>query len=212
MKLFVPEEIDEYAHAHTRPLGPLFEELRDYTQANVSYSQMQVGRVEGSLLKMLASLVSARRVLELGTYTGYSSLCMAEALPDDGKLITCDYSEEYTAVARRFFAKSPHGHKIELRMGDALATVEALDEEPFDMAFVDADKERYPLYYEAILPRIRTGGLMVFDNVLWSGAALDPQEGSDRGIAALNDRVQNDPAVDNVMLTVRDGILLARKR
>ena len=173
---------------------------------------MQVGRVEGSLLKMLASLVSARRVLELGTYTGYSSLCMAEALPDDGKLITCDYSEEYTAVARRFFAKSPHGHKIELRMGDALATVEALDEEPFDMAFVDADKERYPLYYEAILPRIRTGGLMVFDNVLWSGAALDPQEGSDRGIAALNDRVQNDPAVDNVMLTVRDGILLARKR
>ena len=212
MKPFVADEIDQYVHDHTRPLGPLFDELREYTLANVSYSQMQVGRVEGSLLRMLASLVSARRILELGTYTGYSALCMAEALPDDGKLITCDSSEEYTEVARRFFAKSPHGHKIELRMGDALTSVNALEDEPFDMAFIDADKSRYPLYFDAILPRLRVGGLLVFDNVLWSGAVLNPQEDSDRGIAALNERVQNEAAVDNVMLTVRDGILLARKR
>jgi caffeoyl-CoA O-methyltransferase len=212
MKLFVPEAIERYAHDHTHPRPALFDELREHTQAQVPFPQMQVGRVEGTLLKMLASLLDARRILEIGTYTGYSSLCMAEALPDDGELITCDRSEEYTAVARRFWAKSPHGRKIRLELGDALETVKNLGDEPFDMAFIDADKARYPHYYDAILPRLRAGGLMVVDNVLWSGEVLEPESDDALGIVALNDRVQADDRVENVMLTVRDGVLLVRKR
>jgi caffeoyl-CoA O-methyltransferase len=173
---------------------------------------MQVGRVEGTLLKLLASLAGARRILEIGTYTGYSALCMAEALPDDGQLITCDRSEEFTTVARRFWAESPHGHKIELYLGDALDSLRALDDRPFCMAFIDADKSRYVDYYEEILPRLRPGGLLVVDNVLWSGAVLAPETDDARGIAALNEHVTADERVDNVLLTVRDGVMLARKR
>lgn len=211
MKLFVPEEIDSYAHAHTNPRPALFEDLRAHTQANVPYPQMQVGRVEGTLLKTLAALCGAKRILEVGTYTGYSALCMAEALPDDGVLITCDRSEEYTAVAREYFAKSPHGNKIEIRIGDALDTVRALDDTPFDMAFVDADKARYPTYYDEIIPRLRVGGLLVIDNVLWSGAVLDPKSDDDKGIAEVNAKVTADDRVENVLLTVRDGVMLVRK-
>jgi caffeoyl-CoA O-methyltransferase len=211
MKLFVPEDIERYAHAHTQPRPEVFDDLRDHTQANVPFPQMQVGRVEGTLLKTLAALLGARRILEVGTYTGYSALCMAEALPDDGTLITCDRSEEYTAVARSYFAKSPHGSKIEIRIGDAMDTVAALDPTPFDMAFVDADKARYPQYYEAIVPRLRTGGLLVIDNVLWSGEVLDPQSDDARGIAQVNARATEDGRVENVLLTVRDGVMLVRK-
>lgn len=212
MKLFVPEKIESYAHDHTRSRGRLFDELRAYTHAHVPSPQMQVGRVEGTLLMLLAKLAGARRILEIGTYTGYSTLCMAEALPNDGELITCDRSEEFTEVAKRFFAKSPHGQKIRVVLGDALETVRAFDATPFDMAFVDADKARYPDYYEEILPRLRQGGLFVADNTLWSGDVLDPKTPDARGIAAFNDRVNADERVENVLLTVRDGIMLARKR
>ena len=164
MKLFLNDAIAQYAHDHTRARPALFEELRAYTRANVDMPQMQVGRVEGAMLKLLAGLLGARRVLEVGTYTGYSALCMAEALPDDGELITCDRSETFTAVAKQFFKKSPHGHKITLKMGDALETVQSLTGS-FDMAFLDADKARYPQYYEAIVPKLRQGGLIAIDNV-----------------------------------------------
>ncbi len=212
MKILVSKEIDAYASAHTRSRPPLLNELRAHTLANIDSPQMQVGRVEGTLLKMLATLVGARRILEVGTYTGYSALCMAEALPDDGVLITCDRSEAYTAVARDYFARSPHGAKIEIRMGDGLATVNALDDTPFDMAFLDADKARYPDYYAAIVPRLRSGGLLVIDNVLWSGEVLDPQSEDALGISRVNTRASEDPRVENVLLTVRDGVMLVRKR
>jgi caffeoyl-CoA O-methyltransferase len=212
MKLFVPEEIESYAHEHTRARGPLFDELRDYTYAHMPSPQMQVGRVEGTLLMVLARLLGARRILEIGTFTGYSALCMAEALPDDGELITCDVSEEFTAVARRFFDRSPHGKKIRILLGDAVESVRTLEDRPFDMAFIDADKTHYLDYYEAILPRLRPGGLFVADNTLWSGAVIDPRTDDARSIAAFNDRVQNDDRVDNLLLTVRDGVMLACKR
>ena len=211
MKLFVPAEIDGYARDHTQPRPPLFDELRAYTLEHVPGSQMQVGLVEGTLLKMLAALLGARRILEVGTYTGYSALCMAEALPETGELITCDRSEEFTSVARRFFAQSPHGHKISLRLGDALDTVRGFDSQPFDMAFLDADKARYPDYYEEIVPRLRAGGLLVVDNVLWSGEVLEPETDDARGIAELNTRTREDDRVENVLLPVRDGVMLVRK-
>ncbi len=210
MKLFTTPEIDAYAFEHTQPRPPLFDELRAYTYDNVPSPQMQVGRVEGTLLKLLAALSGARQILEIGTYTGYSALCMAEALPDDGRLITCDRDEKVTEVARRFFDKSPHGHKIEIRLGDALDTVRALPG-PFDMAFLDADKARYPDYYEELIPRLRGGGVLVIDNVLWSGEVLAPESDDARGIAAVNARALADARVENVLLPVRDGVMIVRK-
>jgi caffeoyl-CoA O-methyltransferase len=211
MKLFVPEEIDRYAHNHTSPRGAVLAQLRSHTLAEVPYSQMQVGRVEGGLLQLLAQLLNAKRIVEIGTYTGYSALCLAEGLAEEGRVITCDQSLEYTDVARKFWSKSPFGHKIELRLGDALETVLAMGDEPIDMVFVDADKSRYVDYYEALLPKVRRGGLVVFDNTLWSGEVLEPESDDARGIARLNDLVQSDERVQNVFLTVRDGILVARK-
>jgi caffeoyl-CoA O-methyltransferase len=212
MTPIVTPEIERYVHDHTRARPPLFDELRDYTYANVPDAGMQVGRVEGALLKLLAGISGARRALEIGTFTGYSALCIAEALPDDGELITCDRDPEVTRVARSFFDRSEHGRKIRIALGDALETVRALPEEPaFDLTFIDADKERYLAYYEAVLPRLRRGGLIVADNTLWSGQVLDPQTDSARAIVAFNARVTSDPRVENVLLSVRDGVMLARK-
>jgi caffeoyl-CoA O-methyltransferase len=211
MKLFLPPEIEQYAHDHTRPRGALLDELAAHTHAHVPYPQMLVGRVEGALLATLAALLGARRILEIGTYTGYSALCMAAALPDDGEIVTCEIDAAVAATARGFFDRSEHGRKIRIEVGDARDTLARLDARPFDMAFVDADKERYPDYYEAVLPRLRPGGLLAADNVLWSGEALDPRSPGARAIAAFNERVQRDPRVDNVLLPVRDGLMLARK-
>jgi caffeoyl-CoA O-methyltransferase len=156
--------------------------------------------------------MGARRVIEIGTFTGYSGLSMAEALPDEGELITCDIDPHATRIAREFFDKSPHGKKITIRLGDALETLRGLpSSQPFDLAFIDADKERYVDYYDALVPLIRPNGLIVADNTLWSGKVVDPQDASTRAIVAFNARVTADPRVENVLLSVRDGVMLARK-
>ena len=149
-------------------------------------------------------------MLELGTFTGYSALMMAEGLPDDGELVTCDIDQNAAAMAQEFFSRSPHGKKIHLRMGPALETLKSL-QGPFDLAFIDADKERYVDYYDALVPLIRPNGLIVADNTLWSGKVVDPQDASTRAIVAFNARVTADPRVENVLLSVRDGVMLARK-
>jgi len=207
----VPQDIEAYAAAHSEPPAPLFDRLREETYAKMRFPQMQVGRIEGTFLKILARLTRARRVLEVGMFTGYSTLMMAEALPDQGELITCEIDPGAEQMARRTFAQSPHGKKIQIRMGPALETLRQLAP-PFDLAFVDADKINYSNYYEAILPLLRAGGLMVADNTLWSGRVLSPKEADDRAIAAFNDRVAADPRVEKVLLTVRDGMMLALKK
>ena len=207
----VSEEIERYAAAHTDPPGPLYEELRQVTYDTMNSPQMQVGPVEGAFLKMLVQLSGAKRVLEIGMFTGYSGLKMAEGLPEDGELITCDIDPKAEEVARRFHAKSPHGKKITIRMGPALQTIASL-KGPLDLVFIDADKERYSAYYDAVLPLLRPGGLIVADNTLWSGRVLQPREESDRAIVAFNDKVAADDRVEKVLLTVRDGMLLARKK
>lgn len=207
----VDEAIEKYAHDHTSPESELFERLRDETYARMRSPQMQVGRIEGRFLKMLVRLISARRVFEIGMFTGYSALMMAEGLSDDGRIITCDIDPEAEAVARRYFAESPVGHKIEIRMGHALETIATLSE-PLDMVFIDADKANYSNYYDACFPLVRPGGLIVADNVLWSGRVLDPQDEDSRAIVAFNEKVQADPRVENALLTVRDGLMVAWKR
>jgi caffeoyl-CoA O-methyltransferase len=212
MKLLIDPAIDRYIHDHTSARPALFDELREVTYASMEDPQMQVGRVEGGLLKLLVAVSGARRVVEIGTFTGYSALSMAEGLPDDGELITCDINPEAARVAQSFFDRSPHGKKISLRLGDALETLRKLPSDlAIDLAFIDADKERYVDYYEEILPRLRKNGLIAADNTLWSGSVVDPQTESARAIARYNDHVMADPRVENVLLSVRDGLMLARK-
>jgi caffeoyl-CoA O-methyltransferase len=213
MELLIAPALDHYIQEHTRSRPALFDELRDVTYASTSAPQMQVGRVEGTFLEMLVGLMGARRVLEIGTFTGYSALSMAEGLPDDGELVTCDIDPETTKIARAFFDRAPWGKKITLRLGDARETLRTLPaDRPFDLAFIDADKSGYVDYYEAILPLLRPGGLIVADNTLWSGKVLDPKTKDDHAIVRFNAHVQADARVENVLLSVRDGMMLARKR
>ncbi len=208
---FVSEEISAYCEAHSQTLSPLLIALAAETRSQVPGATMLVGTLEGNLLRLLIRLTGAKKVLEIGTFTGYSALTMAEALPEDGKLITCDVNPDSTAVARRYWEQSPHGHKISLKLAPALQTLETI-RDPLDMVFIDADKENYLNYWKACLPKLRQGGLIVVDNVLWSGRVLRPESESDHAIASLNDYAVQDERVECVMLPIRDGMLLAWKK
>ncbi len=211
MLTLVPEEIDNYAAAHSTPLPALLEELVTVTREKTGErAQMLSGQLEGTLLHLLAASLGARRILEIGTFTGFSALMMAAALPDDGKLITCEINPKAISIARSFFQRSPHGRKIEVREGPALETLKAL-EGPFDLVFIDADKESYIAYYEAALSLLAPNGLIAVDNVLWSGRVLNPEDDSGRAIAAFNEHVRRDPRVTQVILTIRDGVMLIRR-
>lgn len=211
MLTLVPETIEAYAADHTTAEDALLSELARETRSEMEWYVMQVGRIEGTFLRMLVQLSSARRVVELGMFTGYSALMMAAGLPEDGKLITCDVDPKAEAMAKKYFARSPHGKKIEVRMGPGLETLKSL-QEPIDLAFIDADKENYGNYYEELVRLLRPGGLIVADNTLWSGKVLEPREASDRAICAFNDRVKADSRVEHVLLTIRDGMMLVRKK
>ena len=211
MIALVDEKIEAYATHHTSEEPELLARLARETEETMKLPQMLTGRLEGSFLRIMVRALQARRVLEVGMFTGYSALMMAEALPDDGRLITCEINPKAEEVARRYFAESPHGHKIDVRMGPALETLQTL-EGPFDFVFIDADKENYPAYYELCMERVRPGGAIAVDNVLWSGAVLDPQDKDTHAIVALNERVRRDGRVDHALLTLRDGVMLAVKK
>jgi caffeoyl-CoA O-methyltransferase len=212
MAFIVDEQVERYAEEHTTALGELFERLAEETRAKTSAPQMMVGRIEGQFLARLVRLSGARRILEFGTFTGYSSISMASALPPDGRIITCDVDPEATAIARRYIDESGHGDKIEIRLGPALETIETL-EGPFDLVFIDADKPNYRAYYEAALPLLAEDGLIIADNVLWSGRVVEEDgDESTRAIKEFNEHVRADSRVVSVMLTVRDGMTLIQKR
>ena len=214
MLTLLAPEIAHYVERHTEAEPALLQELRAQTQASLNDAQMQVGPVEGALLRLLVALSRATRILEIGTFSGYSALAMAQALPASGRLLTCDIDPIALGVARAFFARSGYADRIEVREGPALQTLADLgrDGQRFDLAFIDADKANYVAYYEAILPMLEPGGLVIADNTLWSGRVLAPESESDRGIVRFNEHVHNDPRVEQVMLAVRDGVTLARKR
>jgi caffeoyl-CoA O-methyltransferase len=211
MERFIDVAVEQFARDHTEPETDLYVRLREETYRVMNWPEMQVDVIEGRFLKMLVRLAGAQTVLELGMFTGYSALMMAEGLPDDGRLITCEIDPKAEAIARRYFAESPNGHKISIRMGSALNTIKTLTG-PLDFVFIDADKPNYSNYYEACLPLLKPGGLIVADNVLWSAKVIKPHDDDTRAIVAFNDLVQSDSRTENVCLTVRDGIMLAWKR
>jgi len=211
MKTFIAEEIEQYAQSHTRPEPELLIGLMAKTHATMDNPQMLTGRIEGRLLKLLVQILQPRLVLEVGMFTGYSALSMAEGLPADGRLITCDIDPKAQEMAQAAFDASPVGHKIEIRMGPALDTLRGL-EQAIDFSFIDADKQGYPLYYEEIVTRTRPGGLILMDNMFLSGRVLDPQDDAARAVADLNRAISEDDRVENVLLTIRDGVQLIRKK
>jgi caffeoyl-CoA O-methyltransferase len=211
MSFIVDEKLEEYAERHTTPPEPLLAELAEETRATMSAPQMLTGPIEGRFLELLVHAAGARRVLEIGTFTGYASLSMAAALPDDGHVDTCDIEPAHVEVARRYISRSPHAAKITIHLGPAIDTIAQLEGE-FDFVFIDADKENYDNYYEAVLPRLSARGLIAIDNTLWSGKVLDPPDESSRAIAALNDKLAADERVVCVQLSVRDGVTLVRRR
>jgi len=212
MSPIVDPRVEEYVEAHTTPPPPDLARLAQETRATLSAPQMLTGTVEGRFLQALVWGMGAGRVLELGTYSGYSALAMAEAQPEGGEVVTCEVSDEHAEFAQRHFDASPHGDRIRLLRGPALESLASLDG-PFDLVFVDADKQNYVNYYEAVLPKLADRGLIAADNTLWSGRVADPQsdEESTRNMRAFNDHVRADDRVVSAMLTIRDGITLIRR-
>lgn len=204
------EALQAYVESHTTSLEPLLDELFQATHTSLSMPQMLSGPVNGQLLRFLVALQRPRLVVEIGTYSGYSALAMAPALPEGGRIVTCEVSDEHADFASSWFARSPHGERIELRRGPALETIAAL-EGPYDLVFIDAEKEGYVDYYEAVVPKLAPDGLIVADNTLRSGTVLDPDDASGQVMHAFNAHVLADPRTENVLLTVRDGVTLARR-
>ncbi len=205
-----PLGIEAYAERHSKPLSSFHEKLWVETYSKTRSPAMMVGPLEGAFLKMLVLMTGARRILEIGTFTGYSALALAEALPKEGRVVTCDINPETAAIAQRYFDESPHGHKIELKLGPALESLKLITG-PFDLCFIDADKESYGAYYDACMELVRPRGLIVLDNMLRSGRVLNPSDEGTQVIDALNKRIRNDSRVENVLLPIRDGIMLVFK-
>jgi caffeoyl-CoA O-methyltransferase len=213
MSDIVDPAVAAYVEAHTTRHPENMRELADETRSELESPQMLSGPVEGRLLEMLVHAAGAKRVLELGTYSGYAALSMASALPEGGKVVTLELDPERAKFARRHMDESPYGDRIEIRVGPALETLQEL-EGPFDLIFIDADKANYPRYYEAALELLGERGLIVIDNTLWSGRVVEGRsDGSENTetMKALNDRIAADPRVVAVMLTVRDGVTILRR-
>ncbi|MDH3257921.1 MAG: class I SAM-dependent methyltransferase [Deltaproteobacteria bacterium] len=208
---FIIKEVEQYAESHTGPVSPIFLELERETIEDTDRANMLTGRVVGIFLKMLVQVSGAKKVVEIGTFTGYSALMMASGLPEGGELVTCEVSVEYARIARKYFDRSPHGKKIDVQVAPALETVKKIPDGSVDFVFIDADKRSYHLYYEESLRILRQGGLIAVDNVLWYGSVLSPHDEDSRAITSFNEMVLKDERVENVILTVRDGLSLIRK-
>jgi caffeoyl-CoA O-methyltransferase len=216
-RLQITDEIHRYLLEHSVREPEVLARLRAAT-ASLPQAQMQIGPEQGQLMALLARLVGAKRCIEIGVFTGYSSLAVALALPQDGRILACDVSEEWTAIARRFWREAGVDHKIELKLQPATRTLEQLlaagEAGRYDFAFIDADKPAYDTYYELLLQLLRPGGLIALDNTLWSGQVTNPNDRDPNTIAlrTLNDKLHRDERIDLSLLPVGDGLTLARKR
>jgi predicted O-methyltransferase YrrM len=213
---WIEPDVARYVLEHSTPPGALVDELVRETEAMFGMrSRMQISPEQSGFLSLIARVVGARRAVEIGTFTGLSALSVARAMPEDGRLLCCDVSAEWTAVGRRYWERAGVAHKIELRIGPALDTLRSLPvETSFDLAFIDAEKANYANYFEEVLLRLRTDGLIVFDNTLWGATVLDDSANDADSVAirSLNDALVHDTRVDVVMLPIADGVTLVRKR
>ena len=212
MERFIDAAVEQFARDHTEPETDLYTRLREETYQVMQRPQMQIDVIEGRFLQLLVRLSGAKSILELGMFTGYSALMMAEALPDNGQLITCEIDAKAEAIARRYFEENPHGRKITVRMGPALDTIKTWTG-PLDLVFVDADKPNYSNYYNLVFDKLRPGGFIIADNVLWSGEIVD-ESITDENVTALltfNDKVAVDDRVEVLVLPAFDGLTIARK-
>lgn len=207
----LPEELKNYVHAHTTEESQALYELNWQTNLKVSKPQMLSGHLQGQVLRMISRMIQPQNVLEIGTYTGYSAICLAAGISADGKVHTIDNNEELESMAREYWKKAGVQHKIRLYTGNALDIIPKLDQ-TFDLAFIDADKVNYANYYDMILPKLRNGGFILTDNVLWGGRVLQPNGDEDtQAIKKFNEKIHNDTRVDNVLLPVRDGVMIIHK-
>jgi len=206
----IQKEFSNYAHSFTTRESDILKELREETERELEYSDMISGPVVGGLLQLLIKTGGIQHVLEIGTFTGYGTLTMAEALPDEGTVTTIDLNEKFIKIARHFFARSAHTPKINMKAGDALEIIPTLNQ-TYGLIFMDADKCSYPNYYKLVLPKLEQGGILVVDNAFWSGKVLDDTDEKGQAIHRLNGMIKDDQLVEQTYLTVRDGLNLVRK-
>ena len=208
----VAKEAEVYAAEHTSPLSALLEEIERFTLTNTPYPNMLTGRVEGRFLQLVVQLSDALNIVDIGTFTGYSALAMAEALSSDGKILTIEHNPEHAKIAQKFFNRSPSRNKITLRIGEALEILKTLPDAQTDLVFIDADKHNYGAYYRESMRILRSGGLILVDNTLWYGRIFNPKDDESRAMADFNEMVKLDGQAEKLFLTIRDGIYLIRKR
>ncbi len=211
----INSEIQNYAEKYTSDEGEVLRELRQKTFGERDDKNMLSGFYQGRLLAMFSKMLQPKRILEVGTYMGYSALCLAEGLTDDGKIITLDVNEDTNEIAKDFWARTDLNHKIEAHLGEANEIIPKLDE-TFDLVFIDADKENYSNYYDLVFPKMRIGGLIIADNVLWSGDVLNAENGEDvkastKALHEYNQKINADERVSNILFAVRDGLMISRK-
>jgi predicted O-methyltransferase YrrM len=207
----IDEKIQRYAELHTSPESDLLKKINRDTHVKVSMPRMLSGHLQGRVLSMISAMIRPQRILEIGTYTGYSALCLAEGLAPGGKLITIDINEELETKVRSCFNEAGLADRIEFYIGDAISIIPILNE-TFDLIFIDADKENYSRYFDLVIDKVREGGIILADNVLWSGKVLQEKPDKDtRAIIEFNRKIQADQRVENVLLPIRDGILMIRK-
>ena len=205
--------VQQYAELHTSSEDPLLREVSIFTNTQHADPQMLSGHLQGKVLEMISYMLRPRRILEIGTFTGYSALCLAKGLTTDGLLHTIDIREADVQLAKSYFEKSENSHKIISHCGNAISVIETLDEE-WDLVFIDADKKNYGLYYDLVFDKVRSGGVIIADNVLWSGKVVQTEKKIDKDTQALldfNQKIHNDPRVSHLLLPVRDGLMIAWK-
>ena len=208
---FLPENIQKYISDISQSESPILKELNRYTNSKVILPRMLSGHVQGRFLSMISKLVNPEIIVEVGTYTGYSCLCLAEGLKKNGKIITIEKDEEFASIAKKFFDRSKYKEKISLLIEDATTAIENISEK-IDLAFIDADKVNYTIYYDMLFPKLKNGGLIVADNVLWSGKVTeDVSDNETQSIKNFNIKVKNDERVENLIVGIRDGIMVCQK-
>ena len=211
---FLPEEIEKYSEVHTSAESEWLCNLNRETHQKILKPRMLSGHMQGRILSLFSQMIKPERILEIGTYTGYSALCLAEGLAENGKLITIDINEELQEFVQKHIDASPYKNKIEQRIGNALEIIPTLNEQ-FDIVFIDADKENYLPYFNLIFDKVKTGGYIIADNVLWSGKVVDKVKANDtdtKKLLEFNAYIQNHEGVENVLLPVRDGLMICRKK